>query len=211
MPTWIMILLTIIAILLGSPVVSKIIEIIAKKRARLVQKVKMTELKYHSVFDVLEYSLMVRIKQLDFDGEFRSNVFRDLLYVRFRLIRYHLNKILTHLLEKSCNTMIFKQQVNILLYRINLDCSIELEKLDIPKVRYIIDRFENWNRLTNDFIIKSVRNIVDSKLFRDETERIQALLDVYQTALEVTLLDVESGLRGVNGSLNGLSYKSKLT
>ncbi len=210
LPLGVIMLLVVVVILLGSPVVSKVIELMFKRKSKSNTKPPILKnILHHPFFAFMDYCLEIRIRQLNFGTEFKNNVFHDLLYLRFKTFRDNLNEYILQYISTTVASNLFKTRITFVLYDSIKECEQRWRELNIPDIDYIIREVNCWHVIPVEFIQKYTQKALESSIYDNDLERLSAILDIYATAFEVILLDVESGLRDINGRFDGLSYQSK--
>lgn len=210
-PVWVVIILAFTIILLGSPVIAKLIDLFSNRKKKDRKKqINPKDILNHPYFDFISYCLNIRIRQLDFGTDFKNNVFHDLLYIRYKIFNDNLKEYVTQYISSDIPSNIFKTKITFILYDSINECEAEWRNLGIPDIDYIINKFSRWHSITVEFIQKYTQKTLESQIYDSDIERLNAILDLYTTAFEVTLLDVESGLRRINGRFRNLHYKSRI-
>lgn len=205
-PNGVILLVALLIILLFSPVVKQIIRNKAyyhKKKRQSTRKLILQ----HPFFQFMKYCMDYRINRLEFGSEFKNNALQDMLMVKFRVFYLklrifakldYLDRIDKYEFKKMCLDIIDKSKEV---------CLYEWKNLNIPKIEYIIIEFEKWHEMTILNARLNIEKIIESTIYDNNYERLDSILTIYSSMFEITVLDVENGLKQVNGNLNGLEYK----
>ena len=163
------------------------------------------DLTSHPFFSATRYAIKYRIPKLDISEPCRQLIFRDLLEIRFSVF---LDYITTFLLTGSLNEIQadrFHESVLAAVSDSIVDSETKMKETGIPLI--VITKFSSWQQSTNELIVELIDNTSSSRFYPDNNARMIAILDWLQASFQITLLDAEKTLGGLNGELDGTLYK----
>jgi hypothetical protein len=204
LPVWLVILLVLVTVFLNSKVALSLL-----RRKKKQQNVTLSTLASHPLFDYIDYLVNIRIPSLNFGNPFRTNAFRDILATEFRCYRDELTLVLGRF-NNSTDISFFKELIKNSFNNAVDKYEYERKNLNIPNPGVVLGSYDNWQQQSTEFLYKSIVKMAGSELYENNCERLDAILTLYKTMFEVSILNVETGLGDINGRLNGLEYQSKL-
>lgn len=212
MKSWMWITITVLGLILNSTVIAAIIQ--KYKFNKKKQRLTISSLLKHNYFTFMLYALNIRIKNLNFGSLSKTNIYRDLLQIKFKVFQTNIEQfVLNATLHKKDNQdpEILKEDLLTLLYTSINEYESKWRELnmDKEKIEYIIDLFGKWHYKTINMVNSHIKRVFESDIYHNNAERISAILDVYTLAFEITLLDVETELKKLNGTINNINYNSK--
>jgi hypothetical protein len=167
------------------------------------------EPKNHMFFQKVDYILRYKLPEitLKFKGEYcegRTILFRDMLKIKFKVWQEHIRKACDNSQDSQTNTQIGQD-----FLKATVDLVDEYERLweqdGIPQ--NIIQKFHKWHDNHAQIFIDAIESITGGSSFNSKKEVINAILEISNAMLLLTILDAEKTLGDLNGELTGMTYK----
>jgi hypothetical protein len=204
LPVWSTILIVLTAIVLTSPVVTKIIEI----RSLNPKKAKKKNLLAHPIFDYLNYSIFFRIKSLDFGDTLKNGIFQDMLIVMLTKYKEGIREFV-ETGQFDGNSFDFKTKTTTLLHDVCMTFTREWYNLDIPKSNFVFESYKRLSDKSYNITYTNILRIYGSEIYDSDYERMDAILTILNCYFENIIIDAEATIRQINGQLKGETYKPK--
>jgi hypothetical protein len=208
------IIAAVIIAILTSPLTSKIFDLLTDNNNIFSKRRKRKDVKEilkHNFFSFMEYAINVRIKNLNFGSPVKTAIYKDLLYIKFTTFKINLKDYIDDYIDynKDKDSNVLKEDMLSVLHSSIKEYESKWNDLDIENIEYIKQLFSQWHYkavvMVNDFI----ERVFDSNIYENNAERMSVILDIYTVAFEATLLDVEEGLRPLNGHFEHIQHISK--
>jgi len=167
------------------------------------------EPKNHTFFQKVDYILRYKLPEirLRFRGQYcegRTMLFRDMLKIKFRVWQDRIRKACEKCVDYPTNSQIGQE-----FLKATVDLVEEYERLweqdGIP--RNVVEKFHKWHDNHAQIFIEAIENITGGSSFSSNKEVINAILEISNAMLLLTILDAEKTLGDLNGELTGMKYK----
>ena len=163
----------------------------------------------HPFFSQIEYNRrfripLIRLNHGDHYCHGRTAIFKDMLNIKLK----HWGEKIKEAVENDYSKMTDNElQTLFINATMTLVDSYEREWIekDIPQI--VIDKFREWHDDHTKMFVETIRNICRGKSFSTKIEQVNAILEMNNTMLILTILDAEKTLGELNGELAGLVYK----
>jgi hypothetical protein len=199
-------IITGICTLLGTSVAAWLKERWTKKREK--KKLNITKnlitkntIKHHSIFEMLNYWINVRISKAKFgENKYHNNWAKILLKSKYNSALINIKKTINNKSIGTFNDDILWTHFLSMINDIIQEYEEETLKKGVPKL--FIEKFMIWHSKTRDIILKNTELICKSKYYHNNFEKIYAILNLLLTSYDVTLIDSEQTLKNLNGELD---------
>lgn len=153
----------------------------------------------------LAYWSEFKINKINLEDPGRNLIFKDLLKIRFNVIKLHVFDI-----EKVPNLEALSRQT---LYTLVVECmNHTLVKFKdrsktegIPDI--VIEKFLDWHTESIELVLRSAELMVGSPVYKTNRDVISAIYLLQTAMLEISIAEAEKALSTLNGSLTGIEYK----
>lgn len=182
--------------------------VIAKRRSP--RKCNTSNLNNHYFFQLVEFTVKVKIDQFDFNCTFKNSVFRELLKRKCTILAGLMRNLVAEAdnisdIKKSFfDVIIFSKKeledsFNSLFTRIG-EQYVTIENKKIPVKDYVFERFiTEWDGTNSEALRLNFEKIANAGIYDTVQERLEAALNICTSEIELINMKVESGLREVNG------------
>lgn len=180
-----------------------------RKLAKDLLDQNIAEPKNHTFFQKVDYILRYKLPEitLKFRGQYcegRTILFRDMLKIKFRVWQDHIRKACDKSQDYPTSS-----QIGQAFLKATVDLVDEYERLweedGIPPK--VIQKFHKWHDNHAQIFIEAIENITGGSSFSSKKEVINAILEISNAMLLLTILDAEKTLGDLNGELTGMKYK----
>lgn len=153
----------------------------------------------------LAYWSEFKINKITLHDPGRNLIFRDLLSIRFNILKLHVFDI-----EKVKNLDNISRQE---LYTLILECinntlvkfKERSKEEGIPII--VVDKFLDWHTESIELVLRSAELMVESPVYKTNRDVISAIYLLQTAMLEISISEAEKALSTLNGSLTGIKYK----
>ena len=158
-------------------------------------------IKNHSIFEMLNYWINVRIPKAKFgENKYHNNWAKILLKSKYNSALINIKKTINNRSIDTFNDDILWTHFLSMINDIIQEYEEESLKKGVPEL--FIDKFMIWHSKTRDIIIKNTELICKSKYYHNNFEKIYAILNLLLTSYDVTLMDSEQTIAHLNGDLD---------
>lgn len=166
------------------------------------------DLSSHQFFTDTEHHINVRIPNLPIANDFKREVFRDLLTLKYEHFRDSLYEFVKRKdIDIMTKNKLYSEMKKIFDNTTN-KCLKEADDKWIPKVA--IDKFMTWHSWTIEATSRIIKEFIYSEYFYTNTSRVSAILSAYNVEFLLTLSDAEKTINSLNWELLNLTYKGIL-
>lgn len=179
-----------------------------KQRAMIV---KASDLNHHPLFFTMTHLINHRVKMMNFGDDERNKIFRTLLEVQIKSVCKHSKKII----DENDITAIDKVTFKSLIFKAFAD-SIDAYNLEMKErfgadvygivMQHSTKGYNNWHEPVLVYTSNLVDDICDSDLYNTNVEKMYAIFNAYNSAIDATLVNVEKTFHGFNGELNEILH-----
>ncbi len=195
-----------IAVKYGWPLIKHLLE---KKNKNSLNKKE--QLKNHQIFSRFEYWNTTKIYSLQFGDVRRNALFRKMLAIKFDIIKEKtIDLVSKEDLEKMSMQEFESYVMNNLSTMIRLYNKSFKEEFSKDIYEYVIDGekgFNQWHIQTITYSQSLIQSICNSSIYDNNVEKLWAILNTHQSALDATLLSVEKTFKSFNGALDKIFEK----
>ena len=158
-------------------------------------------IKNHSIFEMLNYWINVRIPKAKFGkNKYHNDWAKILLKSKYSSALVNIKKNINHRSIDIFNDDILWNHFLSMINDIIQEYEEESLKKGVPEL--FIEKFMIWHSKTRDIILKNTELICKSKYYHNNFEKIYAILNLLLTSYDVTLMDSEQTLKNLNGDLD---------
>jgi hypothetical protein len=163
----------------------------------------------HIFFQKVDYILRYKLPEitLKFRGQYcegRTRLFRDMLQIKFKSWRDHVRKACDKSKNYPTNNQVGQEFLKTVVDLVN-EYEKQWEQDGIPPK--VIQKFHKWHDNHAQIFIEAIENITGGSSFSSKKEVINAILEIGNAMLLLTILDAEKTLGDLNGELSGMTYK----
>lgn len=153
----------------------------------------------------LAYWSEFKINKIVLKDPGRNLVFKDLLRIRFNVIKLHMFDIEeTDNLEKLSRQELYTLILNCMNRTLVLFKERSKEE-GLPEV--VVNKFLDWHTESIEMILKSAELMVESPVYKTNLDVISAIYLLQAAMLEISIAEAEKALSTLNGALSGIKYK----
>ena len=163
----------------------------------------------HIFFQKIDYLITYKIPQItlkykDKECFGRTLIFQEMLKTKFVVWKSYIKTICEKDWKQMSNDEIRTTFLKALVELVH-DYETQWEKDGIPKI--VITKFHKWHDNHAQMLMESIENISRGTSFGSKKEIMNAILEVNNTMLILTILDAEKTLGEMDGELSGLTFK----
>ena len=167
---------------------------------------KVYHLAQHSFFSQIGYWRNIGIDAIQINDKGRSLISKDLLHIQFRVFETAMRNIIHYKQVGTLSQLALKQHITAEITQALKTCEMESRQIGIPDVVRI--KFIQWHQRSISFLMNGIDDICSSSFYKNNPQRLNALLTIMLAAFHATLLDAERTLDELNGELTGITYKN---
>lgn len=166
-----------------------------------VHNTKLSSLKTHLFFTNMLAVIKIKLPSMDLGDVGRTRIFQDMLRIKFnefyiRLLDVLDEKKLTNENFLEVNERLFNEAVE--------EYERKWKERGVPDI--VSKKFHEWHLPRCTYTFNNIREIATSQILSTITEKMHAVLSLYNAILEMTIIDGENALVSLNGELAGLNY-----
>lgn len=165
----------------------------------------LSQLIEHSFFSHIHYWRNIGIDAVEIKDKGRNMIFKDLLHIQFRLFEIAMRNSISHNEVNTLTSLALKQHITREITHALTQCEMEARQMGIPDI--VRNKFSKWNYRSILFLMNGIEGVFESVIYKNNTERLSALLSFVLAVFHATLLDAERTLQELNGELIGIAYK----
>lgn len=164
----------------------------------------MKDLINHPFFYENEYLMTNGLDKVDFKGEVRSQLFKDMFQEKVRTFDLKYKKFLQKTLSNEKEW--FQEQIALIGDAISLYKSKWMD-MGVPTIA--IKKFEKWHRGREQYALNQLEVIRDCEIFDSIPVKTKHSLDLLQHLLGATLIDLYNAAEELNGELTDKPYRGR--
>lgn len=178
-----------------------------------IKKIKVANPLNHPFFNTILYNKNVKLKSIKLYSkghghcEGRDAVFKDMLNIKFQLWHDHTKHVVS--LVSTKYTYISDSDFEEIWTSGMMQCAKEYEmewmQSEIPEI--VINKFNEWHGSHADILFNTLKNICHGNSFSTKEEQTNAILELQNALIIITMIDAEKTLGSLNGDLTGIKYK----
>jgi hypothetical protein len=165
-------------------------------------------IKSHDIFTRFSTWETTKINNLRFGNSKKNLLFRKILNIKFNIIKDKtLELIASNFVEvnRSEFKLLVESNMSEMILEYNKNLKYELGK---ELYNFAIEGpngFNQWHEKTIIYALSLIENICDSEnIYDDNLEKMWAILNTHQSALDATLLSIEKTFYSFNGELDSM-------
>lgn len=174
-----------------------------KKSGVIITK---SDLLNNPLFFTMSHTINHRVKMMQYGDEKRNKLFRGMLEIMLNNICSSCKEMISlNLHELSAvdfRTRIYNEFSNI-LYKNNHDIKERFGDIIFKLVMQNPERgFNIWHEPVSIFTNNLILDICESNIYHNNYERLDAILNVYHSMIDATLINIEKTFKSYNGELD---------
>jgi len=198
--SWVIALIT-----TGGGILTSLVALWAKRKfGKSRSKISRNTLRNHYLFSQIDYWKDEMIPKISFGDPGRNIMIQDFFKIMMVTSKKLIREMISSFNFKKSQEE-FHSEIIKLMFKIRDSTDTISIAEGIPNI--FTDKFNTWNARTNIFTKGCIDNICKSNYYSNNKDRMYAILNIFMSAYESTIMDGERTLSSLNGELDGLIYK----